>query len=308
MKYQIMIGILLTLLARRKVSAGELAAKYDCSVRSVYRYVEEMIVANIPIDIARGANGGIFISDAYKLPKGFMTREEYGRTLDAMQAMLSETCDPVLESALKKVSAQVKSERIDDSVSGNILVDSGTWGDERKFSEKLSLIERATGECIALEIDYVSRTGERSRRVVLPHLLVYKQNIWYLYAFCRTRQQFRLFKIGRMRSIVETGETFRRLPFSRADVPLRFWKSEQYSDAVFAVSEDTLPFAEEWLGIENITKENGGFVARVTLPDDDLLVGKILSAGSGLEVLSPPSLRERVRQAAEEIAVRYRTK
>ena len=59
MKYQIMIGMLFTLLAKRKVSAGELAAKYGVSKRSVYRYVDEMTVAGIPIDLSRGAQGGI---------------------------------------------------------------------------------------------------------------------------------------------------------------------------------------------------------------------------------------------------------
>lgn len=306
MKYQIMMGILFTLLAKRKVSAGELAAKFDCSVRSIYRYVEELILANIPIDIARGANGGIYISDAFKLPKGFMSREEYSRTLSAMQAMLSETKDAVLKSALEKVSAQVKTERKDDSVSGHILVDSGTWGDERKFSEKLSLIERATNDRIALEIDYVARSGERTKRVILPHLLVYKQNIWYVYAFCRLRGEFRLFKIGRMRSIVETEEIFERLPFSREDVPLSFWKLwENEVDACFEIAPEALFFAEEWLGVENVREENGRFFADVTLPDDESLIGTILSAGAGLTVLAPHELRERVRREAERIVQNY---
>lgn len=307
MKYQIMIGILFTLLARRKVSAGELAKKYECSVRSIYRYVEELIIAGIPVDIARGAGGGIYISDAYKLPKGFMTKEEYGRTLDAMQAMLSESSDPVLKSALEKVSAQVKSERKDDSVSGNILVDSGTWGDERKFSEKLSLVERATADCEALEIDYIARTGERTRRVVLPHLLIYKQRIWYLYAFCRLRGEFRTFKIGRMRSIVKTGETFEKLPFEKENIPLSFWRDgENDVDARFEIAPETLPFAEEWLGIENVREEGGKFYADVTLPDDESLIGTILSVGAGLTVLAPEALRERVKAEAEKLLAGYR--
>ncbi len=305
MKYTTMTDILFTLLAKRRVSASEFAAKYGCSVRTVYRYVEELSLSGVPITVARGANGGIFISDAYKLPKGFMTREEYKRALDAMQAMLSETGDAVLDSAIQKISAQMKSERIDESVTGNILVDSGTWGDERRLSEKLSFLERATENREAVAIDYISRLGERTQRTVLPHLLVYKQRVWYLYAYCNLRQEFRLFKVGRMRSIVGTGTTFTRIPFSRSDVPLTFWQSEEFVDAVFSVSEETLPFAEEWLGIDSISEEEGRLVAHATLPDDDILVGTILSAGAGFEVLSPPDLRERVKRTAERIAARY---
>ena len=111
MKFQIMIGILFTLLSRRKVSAAYLASKYGVSVRSVYRYVDEMTIAGVPIDVARGANGGIYISDAYKLPRGFLTKEEYGRAMDAMLAMFERTNDPVRGSAIVKLSAQEKAER-----------------------------------------------------------------------------------------------------------------------------------------------------------------------------------------------------
>ncbi len=306
MKYQTMIDMLFTLLLRRRVSAGELAARYDISVRTVYRYIDEMTVAGIPIDVARGSGGGIYISDAYKLPKGYMTREEYDRAIGAMQAMESELHDPALESAIRKLSAKAKEERRDGAITGNILVDSGTWGSERKFSEKLSLLERATAEREALEIDYVARDGKHSRRTILPHLLVYKQNIWYVYAFCRMRGAFRLFKVGRMRSIVKTGEFFELMPFSRDDVPLSFWTDTQQSvEAKFALSPEVLPFAEEWLGIENVYEADGKYYADAVLPDDDSLVEKILSAGAGFKVLSPASLAERVKQEAQKIIESY---
>lgn len=306
MKFEIMIGMLFDLLSRRRMNANELAGKYGISTRSVYRYVEEMTVSGIPIDVARGSGGGIYISDAYKLPKGFMTREEYRRAIEAMQAMESELADPVLQSAIAKLSAAIKEERNDGAIAGNILVDSGTWGGERKFSEKLLLIERAIEEKNALEIDYISREGEHTRRVILPHLLVYKQNIWYTFAYCRMRGAFRLFKIGRMRAIMETGETFEPLPFTREQIPLSFWTDgEKTVQATFSLSPEVLPFAEEWLGIENVRVEDGKFFAAVTLPDDDSLVPKILSAGAGFKVLSPESLAERVRREAEKIAESY---
>ena len=90
MKYEIMIKMFFCLLAKRKMSAGELAARFEISTRSVYRYIDEMTVAGIPIDVARGANGGIYISDAYKLPRGFLTREEYEQAIAAMEAVIPE--------------------------------------------------------------------------------------------------------------------------------------------------------------------------------------------------------------------------
>ncbi len=307
MKYQIMLGILFTLLARRKISAGELAAKYDVSVRSIYRYVDEMTIAGVPIDIARGQNGGIYISDAFKLPKGMMTKEEYTHAVDAMLAMNAQLSDPALASAIQKLTAQMKSEKFDTMLSGNILVDSGNWGDERRFSEKLSLVENAIETREALEIDYCSREREHTRRKIYPHLLVLKQNLWYVFAFCTTRNAFRLFKLGRMRMIMKTGETFERIPFKEEDVPLNFWHDDDSTvNARFEILPESITYAEEWLGIENVTRHGEKYIAEITLHDDESLVKTILAAGGGFRVLSPTSLAERVQAEAQRICNIYR--
>lgn len=302
-----MISILMTLLSERKVSARQLAERYGISERSVYRYVDEMTISGIPIDILRGAKGGICISDAYKLPKGFLSKKEYEKTLDAMLAMNGQLSDPVLSSAITKLTAQMKAEKPEVSISGNILVDSGTWGDVHRFSDKLALIESAIDACEALQIDYVSREGERTERVILPHLLVYKQNIWYVYAYCNLRKAFRLFKLGRIRSVLKTGTHFEKIPFQREDVPLTFRFEEKNTvAATFEIAPESLPFAEEWLGIENILVRNQSHYAEVVLPDDDTLIGKILSAGAGFRVLSPLSLAQRVKEEAEKLLLQYK--
>ena len=167
-------------------------------------------------------------------------------------------------------------------------------------------MERAIEEREALEIDYISREGERTQRTIFPHLLVYKQNIWYVYAWCTKRDAFRLFKLGRMRAILKTGEQFERRPFRREDIPLRFWPEEDSILARFEISSEALPFAEEWLGVENVTKQGDQYVAEVSLPNDESLLGKILSVGAGFRVLYPASLKERVQAEAERIAASYR--
>ncbi len=306
MKYQIMVAMLIDLLSQRKLSAKYFAEKYGISMRSVYRYADEMTVAGIPIDVLQGSKGGICISDAYKLPKGFMTKEEYAKAIDCMIAINGQLSDPVLSAAIAKLSAQVKAEKLDTTLSGNILVDSGTWGDINRFSDKLTLFERAIDECEQIKIDYVSREGEHTERVIFPHLLVFKQNIWYVYAHCTLRNTFRLFKLGRIRSAIKTGTLFEKRDFRREDVPLNFpFENTKTVDAVFEIMPESLPFAEEWLGIENILTNGQTHYAQTTLPDDEALIGKILSAGAGFKVLSPKSLAERVRAEAETLLAQY---
>ena len=305
MKFQIMLGILFTLLARRKVSASYLAGKYGVSVRSVYRYIDEMTVAGVPIDVVRGAQGGIRISDAYTLPKGLLTKDEYRKTIDSLLAMNEQFQDNVLVDVIEKLSRDEKREERNMELSGNILVDGGTWGDERKFSDLIACISHATEMREELHIDYSDRGGERTQRVILPHLLVLKQNIWYVYAYCKLRGEFRLFKLGRIRAVHKTGDSFERIPFKREDIPLSFWKIESEIDATFEIAPECLPFAEEWLGVTNVYEQNGKYYAEAILPDDESLMGKILSVGAGIKVLSPASLAERVKAEIQKMAATY---
>ena len=302
MKYQIMIKILMLLLSRRKVCAREIAERYEISVRSVYRYIEELCVAGIPIDVARGRYGGLTIADTYRLPVGYFTKDEYTAAVNALTAMSSQVSDEAVLTALEKLQRQIKSERADTSVSGGIIVDGGTWGDTKKFSDKMAVCERAVNESLCLDIDYISRSGEHSRRIIDPHVLIFKQNVWYVYAFCHTKQSFRTFKIGRIKSARFTGKAFEKREISREEIPLNFgYRSEELIELVLEIDKEKLPDAEEWIGIDNIEPRGKKFVAEVSVPDDDGLVSKILGFGGGVKVVSPAALREKVIAAANNI-------
>lgn len=308
MKYEILLNILFELLAKRKLTAAYLAEKHNVSARTIYRYVEILALC-VPVQIQRGRNGGIFISDAYKLPVGFMTEEEYESAIEALSAMYSQLPEERFLKAKRKLSAQAKSEMRDLTLSGTvntILVDSGTWGDTRRFSEKLRLVEGSIRDCSVMEIDYSSRLGEKSHRKIEPHVLVFKQSIWYVYAFCRKQRAFRLFRLGRIESAVLSGEKFIRRPFRREDIPLNYWTGESASaDVTLEVNEDAYADVRDWLGGENLRRTDGKWYADVRLPDDKVLIRKIAGFGDAVKVLAPEDVRRRVKETAQKIAALY---
>lgn len=302
MKYQILVKMLMLLLSRRKVCAREISERYEISLRSVYRYIEELAVAGIPIDVSRGRYGGITIADTYRLPVGYFTKDEYTAAVNALSAMSSQVADGAILSALEKLKSQIKRENANTSVSGSIIVDGGTWGDTKKFSDKMAVCEKAVNESLCIDIDYISRSGEHSRRIIDPHVLIFKQNVWYVYAFCHTKQEFRTFKIGRIKNARFTGKTFIKKQISRDEIPLNFgYRSDELTELVLEIEKDRLPDVEEWIGIDNIEPRGNKFIAEVSVPDDDGLVSKILSFGGGVKIVSPAALRERVIAAAQKI-------
>lgn len=303
MKYPIMLKMLTLLMSRRKVTAKELADRFEISVRSVYRYVEELNVAGVPVDVVRGRYGGIFIADTFKLPSGYFTRGEYAATVNALTAMLSTMEDGDVASALEKLQREQKSDRRELAVCGNIIVDGGAWADLGKFPQKMKVCEQAVRESLSIEIDYISREGEHSKRVIDPHVLIFKQNVWYIYAFCHSRQDFRTFKIGRIKGARFTGRSFVKREITKDEIPLNFeYTSEQLVPVTLSIKKDALADVEEWLGVDNVEPYGDGLIATVSLPDDDLLVGKILGYGGKVKVVAPPELKERVKAAALAIA------
>ena len=308
MKFVILLEMLFDLLAKRKVTAGYFAEKFEISTRTVYRYID-LLSSCVPVYVKQGRDGGILISDSYKLPKGFMTEEEYHAAIEALETMYAQLPEERFLAAKRKLSAQAKSELRDLALSsdiGSILVDGGTWGDTRSFSDKLRLFEECIKDRTVLEIIYHARTGESSQRKIEPHVLVFKQNVWYLYAFCHKQRAFRLFRIGRVFSAVKTEERFQKRPFTREDIPLSFWTDDAQSVKVaLEISENAFADAQDWLGGENLRRQNGKWYAEVSLPDGDGLVQKILSLGAGVKVLAPESLQARVKTAAAKIAQTY---
>ena len=280
MKFEILLDMLFDLLAKRKITATYVADKHEISPRTVYRYVDILSVC-MPVFVKRGREGGICIPDNYKLPKGFMSKEEYQSAIEALTTMYAQLPEERFLEAKRKLSAQLKAETRELALTGeigSIIVDGGAWGDTDSFSQKLRIVETCIKQLRCVEIEYQSREGEKSVRIIEPHALVFKQNVWYAYAFCQAKQQFRLFRVGRILSLTQMETIFQKRPFTREDIPLQFWIKESESVvARFEISPTAFADAQDWLGVENLKKHGENWQAEVTLPNDDALVLKILS-------------------------------
>lgn len=339
MKIEVLLDLLFELLNRRKATAQYFSQKYSISQRTVYRYVDVLSVT-VPIEICRGRGGGIYISDAYKLPVGFLTREEYSAADEALEAMYSQLPEERFLTVRKKLAAQSKEEEKQLFFSGDanyVLIDSGSWGDSPPLSEKIRLFENAAKSLSVVEIDYFSREGERTVRKIDPHILIYKQNVWYVYAYCRLKKDFRLFRIGRVYSAFLTGESFVRREVKRENIPLHYWNTPESAEVMLEVDETAYADVQDWLGCESLrpvkegenddnataierveqynenAEENGKektshrFIAHAALPFDDALVKKIVGLGAGVKVLAPETLKEKTAALAAAVAEVYKT-
>lgn len=307
MKYEIMLRILFELLSKKCVKASYLANKYEVSTRTIHRYINCLELAGVPIYTVRGNQGGFAIVDTFRFSSTFMTEKEFEQTINTLSAIHDSVPNQILESAINKLKSVVKNETSGFNIkSGNLIIDAGPWGDAIGYKSKLGVIQKSLEENKKLQITYHDRNSEVTERTIEPHVVVFKQGLWYVYAYCNLRNEFRFFKIGRIEKAIITNQTFVRREIADGDLPLDFWHSTiDTTDVLFEIDKKCVSDVEEWLGIENVYTENEKFYASAKLPFDNGLISKIISFGNGIKVLEPTELKNQIKKATNEILKNY---
>ena len=307
MKFEIMVSILFELLSKKTVKANYLAEKYGVSTRSIYRYMFSLENAGVPIYTVRGNSGGFSVVDTYRLSSNYLTAKEYEKIVSVLTAFAEGVPDKTINAIILKLQATFKKDTSGfDLKAGNLIIDAGPWGDTIGYKAKLTVLEQSIDECRKLLITYHDRNGKVSERVIEPHVIVFKQGLWYAYAYCNLRNDFRFFKTGRIEKATLLNEKFVRRDLSKMDLPLDFWHNSVETEKItFEIDKKVLSDVEEWLGIENVENVGGKYVSTVDLPYDNGLVMKIMGFGSGIKVLSPQKLIDKIVFAAEELKNTY---
>lgn len=195
-----LVGIIYIILSKGTVTAEELAKQFEVSVRTIYRDVERLSMAGIPIYARKGKNGGISLTERFVLDKMVISEEEQRRILAAL-ASLRETGASREEEILQKLGTFFKADAPDW-----VAIDFSDWSGRRQ--ELFEQIRKAILERKVMEFDYYGQYGEMSHRAVEPEQLLFKEYTWYVRAYCRKRRAMRLFKVLRMKRVELMEEIF----------------------------------------------------------------------------------------------------
>ena len=306
MKYTIMLKMLFMLLAKKRITAKEVAEKFDISVRSVYRYVDELSFAHVPVMTERGSGGGISISETFKIPSSFLTKEEFSTLIELLNGVSPQLKKAkVFESMTEKLLAAKSPRDVKLLGSSSLIIDGSGWNDYG-YNEKFSLISKAINETVAVKISYHDRNGETSVREIEPHVIVLKHGVWYVYAYCRNKNAFRFFKIGRI-EYARLTSPFMRRDIVAEDLPFDSWfKTAEKVDVELSIDRSVKSDVEEWLGVENVTElPSGNITATCRLPYDKSLISEIMKYGNAVKVVRPEKLKKDILKNAEQLVGLY---
>lgn len=303
MKYQTLIEILFLLLSKKTVTAKYIAERFDISLRTAYRYIQEIELCNIPVISERGAQGGFSIADTFKLPATFLTESEFSKLSSIINAFSEQIGDnKQLDTIKNKLFSAVRCEKDTKLATSELIIDGSDWLGAISYKDKLNVLTSAISERQLLDICYHDRLGEKTCRKIEPHALCLKQGLWYVYAFCRLRNEFRLFKIGRIEYANVCGE-FTMREFDTQTLTFNEWYNKiERVDFEFIVDKSIKSDVEEWLGIENVHElKSGKIIASARLPYDKGLVYEILKFGSKIKVVKPDYVKKEILKSAKEL-------
>ncbi|NBH83253.1 YafY family transcriptional regulator [bacterium C-53] len=286
------------LLDKRQATASELAEKFEVSVRTIYRDIDALSGAGVPIYAEAGRNGGIHLMNDFVLDKAVLSEEEKQEILAALQS-LNSTNNIGNNQTLHKLSA------IFNMSSENWLeVDFSRWGNKGTDNEKFKLLRSAVIHQKCIKITYANSYGVISERIVQPLKMSYKSMAWYLKAYCMEKQDYRIFKLTRIIDLEILPRSFCKSLFPELDETL----GRSYNTIILCFPKNMSyrvydEFDKAWVS----KKENGDLIVSVEMPEDEWLIGYLLSFGTQIDIIEPVYLKDIVAEQAKKIYEKYKS-
>lgn len=297
MKDNRLFRILYYILEKEKVTANELADKFEVSIRTIYRDIDSISSVGVPIFTTQGKGGGIKIDNEFILNKSLFDANEKEQIIAALQG-LEKTNEAYKSELITKLSALFKIKN-----SNWIEIDFTSWGSNNTYQDLFNTLKIAIINKNIIFFSYISSKGEKIDRKVKPIRLLFKEQDWYLYAFCLLRNDFRYFKLSRIKDLevlaINYEDNFenevlkKELKYENiVNIKLKFDKSvafRVYDEFNEAIVED----------------EKVNLYVEIKIPNNYKLYNYIFSFGANVEILEPEEIRTQFKNMINEIAKKY---
>ena len=288
------------LLEKGSMTAPELADYFEVSVRTIYRDIDILSAAGIPVYATRGKGGGISIQDNFVLKKSILSEQEQTQILMALQGIRIVE-DEYTRTLLSKLSSVFQKQNVNW-----LEIDFSSWTKSGAGKDNFQKLQSAIFKSKIVAFHYYSGKGEVIKRVVEPLKLVFKSTDWYLYGYCSTRNDFRFFKLTRIRNLeITNGEYVRSIP---EQIFVEEEKFEMETVKVTLLFDKSMSFRVYDKFDDEVTEnQDGSLLEETVMPNNQLLISHILSWGDKVEVISPQNIRNKVSERAKKIYEKYKT-
>lgn len=297
MKISRLFEIVYILIAKKNVTSEELAKHFEVSVRTIYRDINTLCEAGIPIYSKQGKNGGISIVESYILDKTLLSNKEQNEILIGLQS-LGAIKYPEVENIVSKISTVFNKQ--DEKW---IDIDFSNWGSSEEEKGIFNILKSSILDRKLIEFSYYNSKGEMEKRTVEPMQLIFKGRNWYLYGFCRNKSDYRIFKIYRMREIEILSESF-----ERKDKNYKIENNNNYNETCISIKiskKIAYRVYDEFVPNQIEKQDENYFYVNIQMPLDEWVYGYLLSFGENVEVISPKYVRDELYKKLQNSIKNY---
>lgn len=290
------------LLNHEVLSASMLAEEFHVSQRTIYRDIDVICAAGFPVISHQGIKGGYGMMDGYKMDKSLLGSYDVDSLITVLRSLSSVFEDARAQGTIERLQT-IGHEHQTPSLSVNLDT-------RRTDPEALPHLRSAITNRITVRFEYINVKNERTIRDLEPIRLHFKYSNWYIYGYCRARQDYREFRLSRMLNIALTRDTFQphqEVP-KEADLS-NLTREDQVENVVILVGPEALAEAmDQFHQVDKQFLADGSVTMRIPVYkplEARWLWSILLSFGSGAEVLEPPALRDILKEQLKNTLKRY---
>ncbi|OZU89057.1 transcriptional regulator [Virgibacillus indicus] len=295
MRLDRLLGITIELLTKKRVTATELASRFEVSVRTIYRDIELINQAGIPVTSFSGTDGGYEIMDGFFLTKQHFSIDDFSVIYNLLKSADGAIGGQQFISLINKISSLQPSlsnaERQD-----KIIFDLSASEEEKEI---IRIIMEAIDQSKRIALTYTNATGQISERKIEPLNLLWERGIWYLDGYCLSRKDKRYFRVSRMSNLKVLEEQF----YLRADYK-RPVVREQGTNVHLRFDLSAQERVLEQFPVE--FTHHGDFIdVKTIFYSRDYAISVILSYGKNIKIISPDDLKDDLIQTINDIQKVY---
>lgn len=308
MKIDRLVSIIMVLLDKERIGAQELADMFEVSPRTIYRDIDAINMAGIPIRSTSGVGGGFEIMQKYKVDKNVFSTADLSAILMGLSNLSDVIRGNELVNALAKVKSFIPADKAKDIElkANQVCIDLSPWIGNRSTQQSLETIQTALQDHRLISFEYMAHHGMKTMRTVEPYQLVLKSGHWYFQGYCHIRNDFRLFRLSRISNLQMKEETFTPRDYQRpildfaeiletmqVEIKIRIHKSIVDRVLDYCTFEHFLPDGDEH------------YIAMFPFIENDYYYDILLGFGNQCECLEPSHIRSEMKRRIHDIAAIY---
>ena len=308
MKIDRLVSIIMVLLDKKRMGAQELADMFEVSTRTIYRDIDAINIAGIPIHSISGVGGGFEIMPEHKIDKKVFSTADLSAILMGLSSLSNMVRGDELVNALAKVKSFIPAEKVKDIEikTNQICIDLSPWMGNQNIQPYLEMIRTAIQDCKLLSFGYTAHHGNKTVRIVEPYQLVLKSSHWYFYGYCYTRNDYRLFRLSRLSGLKMIQETFFPRDYQKPILNFEEILVAMQTEVKIRIHKSILDRVLEYCTYDHFTPDGDEhYFVSFPFVENEYYYDILLGFGDKCECIEPPHIRKEMKRRIYDIAAIY---